>query len=38
MGLYLCVFVDDRTDTELDGVEVGGYDDFDALRHAVAGV
>ncbi len=36
MGLYLCVFEDDRSDNELEGVEVGGYDDFDALRQTVA--
>ncbi len=35
MGLYLCVFADDATDEELEGVEVGGYDDFDLLRRAV---
>jgi hypothetical protein len=29
MGLYLCVFADAATDEELEGVEVGGYDDFD---------
>lgn len=33
MGLYLAVFSGDEV--ELDGVEVGGYDDFDALREAV---
>jgi hypothetical protein len=36
MGLYLCVFADDATDEELQGVEVGGYDDFNLLRQAVA--
>jgi hypothetical protein len=36
MGLYLCVFADDASDEELEGVEVGGYDDFDQLRQAVA--
>ncbi len=36
MGLYLCVFADEATDEELEGVEVGGYDDFNLLRHAVA--
>ncbi len=35
MGLYLCVFADD-TDDEVDGVEVGGYDDFHSFRLAVA--
>ena len=34
MGLYLCVF---EGDTELDGVEVGGYDDFNSFRSAVVG-
>ena len=29
MGLYLCVF---RGDEELEGVEVGGYDDFERFR------
>ena len=33
MSLYLCVFVGEE---EADGVEVGGYGDFHALRHAVA--
>lgn len=32
MGLYLCIFDEDR---ELDGVEVGFYDDFDAFRTCV---
>ncbi len=32
MSLYLCVFDDD---TDLDGVEVGGYDDFNSFRAAV---
>jgi hypothetical protein len=32
MGLYLCVFVDDE---EVDGVEVGGYDDFGVFRDTV---
>lgn len=36
MGLYLCVFADDETDDELEGVEVGGYDDFDGLRQQIA--
>jgi hypothetical protein len=36
MGLYLCVFADEATDEELEGVEVGGYDDFDLLRRAAA--
>ncbi|HEV3418167.1 MAG TPA: Imm70 family immunity protein, partial [Pirellulales bacterium] len=34
MGLYFCVFDDDE---ELDGVEVGGYDDFNSFRSAVTG-
>ena len=33
MSLYLCVFDGDR---EVDGVEVGPYADFNALRMAVA--
>jgi len=36
VGLYLCVFQDDVTDDELDGVEVGSYADFDRFREAVA--
>lgn len=36
MGLYLCVFEDDDTDHEIEGVEVGSYDDFHALRAEVA--
>lgn len=36
MGLYLCVFRDEKTDDELEGVEVGSYDDFQTLRSAVA--
>jgi hypothetical protein len=35
MGLYLAVFASTDDDTELDGVEVGGYDDFAAFRDAV---
>ena len=36
MGLYLCVFASADDDEEIDGVEVGSYDDFYALRTAVA--
>ncbi|MDO3700956.1 Imm70 family immunity protein [Micromonospora sp. C28SCA-DRY-2] len=36
MGLYLCVFADDRVDDETDGVEVGSYADFNRLRQTVA--
>lgn len=32
MGLYLCIFEDED---EIDGVEVGGYADFGALREYV---
>lgn len=32
MGLYLCVFDDDR---ELEGVEVGSYSDFDFFRSSI---
>jgi Immunity protein 70 len=35
MGLYLCVFAGGGLDEELDGVEVGSYDDFDRFRRAV---
>lgn len=33
MGLYLCVFADDA---DVDGVDVGSYDDFGAFRELVA--
>lgn len=33
MGLYLCVF---KEDEELDGLEVGSYDDFGFLRDTIA--
>lgn len=36
MGLYLCVFAEGGDDAELDGVEVGGYDDFGTFRQLVA--
>ena len=36
MGLYLCVFGSKAADDEVDGVEVGSYDDFHDLRSAVA--
>jgi hypothetical protein len=36
MGLYLCVFAGDDGDEELDGVEVGGYDDFGEFRDLIA--
>jgi hypothetical protein len=36
MGLYLCVFVSRDADDELEGVEVGSYDDFHLLRTTVA--
>jgi hypothetical protein len=32
MGLYLCVFDDDR---EIDGIEVGSYADFDHFRSTI---
>lgn len=32
MGLYLCIFDEDE---ELDGVEVGPYEDFNSLRNHV---
>ena len=35
MGLYLCVFEGEDDDVEIDGVEVGGYDDFQTFRTAV---
>ncbi|MCP4308109.1 MAG: hypothetical protein GY788_25190 [bacterium] len=36
MGLYLCVFSNDVEDEEIEGVEVGLYDDFDRFRSTVA--
>ena len=33
MGLYLCVFEDER---ELEGVEVGSYEDFHVFRATVS--
>lgn len=36
MGLYLCIFENDATDDELDGVEVGSYAYFGALRDIIA--
>jgi hypothetical protein len=33
MGLYLCIFDDDE---DIDGVEVGSYADFNALRDCVS--
>lgn len=37
MGLYLCVFASrSNDDDELEGVEVGSYDDFHLLRSTVA--
>jgi hypothetical protein len=35
MGLYLCVFDDD---TEIEGVEVGMYDDFAVFRQTVTDI
>jgi hypothetical protein len=34
MGLYLCVF-DESSESELEGVEVGGYSDYNLFRSAV---
>lgn len=36
MGLYLCVFASERDDEEIDGVEVGSYDDFHTFRTVIA--
>lgn len=36
MGLYLCVFDRDGDDDELEGVDVGSYEDFGRLRSTVA--
>lgn len=38
VGLYLCVFQDDDSDHEIEGVDVGSYDDFHALRAEVAAI
>jgi hypothetical protein len=35
MSLYLAIFRSDDDDTEIDGFELGGYDDFAAFREAV---
>lgn len=35
MGLYLCVFGSDDNDDDLDGIEVGTYDDFDKFREEI---
>jgi len=35
MGLYLALFSNGIADEEIDGVEVGGYDDFGDFRTAV---
>lgn len=35
MSLYLAVFESDTADDELDGIDVGSYDDFMTLRTAV---
>jgi hypothetical protein len=37
MSLYLCVFASAAVDDELEGVEVGSYDDFHDFRTTVAG-
>jgi len=36
MGLYLVVFGDDHDDDEIEGVQVGGYDDFGEFREIVS--
>jgi hypothetical protein len=38
VGLYLCIFRSDSVDDEVDGVEVGSYDDFNTFRTTVAQV
>lgn len=35
MSLYLCVFAEGVSDTDLDGIDVGGYDDFGRFREVV---
>ncbi len=35
MGLYLCVFASDDSDDDVDGIEVGTYDDFGDFRNEV---
>jgi|GEM_PF-377417 len=36
MGLYLCVFASKNRDDEIEGVEVGSYDDFYNFRSLVS--
>jgi hypothetical protein len=36
VGLYLCVFASPTDGDEVEGVEVGSYDDFHALRETIA--
>jgi hypothetical protein len=36
VGLYLCVFASADVDDEVDGIEVGSYDDFHEFRATVA--
>jgi hypothetical protein len=36
MSLYLCVFASADSDDEVDGVDVGSYQDFHEFRHFVA--
>ena len=36
MGLYLCVFAAADADDEVDGVDVGSYEDFNQFRATVA--
>jgi hypothetical protein len=36
MSLYLCVFASDDIDDEIDGIDVGSYQDFHALRQYVS--
>jgi hypothetical protein len=37
MGLYLCVFENGAGDEEVDGVEVGSYEDFKVFRETISG-
>lgn len=36
MGLYLCVFAAGDHDEDMEGVEIGGYDDFGDFRDTIA--
>jgi hypothetical protein len=35
LGLYLCIFASEDFDDELDGIDIGSYEDFHEFRQAV---